>query len=104
MKRLHYLLISIFTVGILMTTSLKADTELENESLARIVQVLDSLTPIIDEAQRQADNNSRIQFQYDALRSDINKIKGGIEQKLNPPALEPRIIAPIQGDYLKSKQ
>lgn len=81
----------------------QADTELENAALARVVQVLNSLGPLINEAERQQDQNTHIQFQYDALRSDLNKIKDGIHQKLQPPSVEPRTVAPIEGDYLTLK-
>lgn len=83
-----------------------ADTELENTSLARIRNILNSLTPLINEAELQQDKSMRVQFRYEWLRSDINQIKQGIDQKLNTPSVQPRVIQPIKGDYLtlKSKQ
>lgn len=77
-----------------------ADSELENASLARIVNVLNSLNPLIDEAQRQQDKNTRVQFQYDVLKNDLLKIKAGINAKLKQVSIEPRVVTPLQGDYL----
>lgn len=78
-----------------------ADTEIENEDLVRITRVLNSLTPLINEAEQQSDPNSRVVFNYDALRSDINKIKQGIQQKWNPTlTLDPKIVKPVDGDYI----
>ena len=83
-----------------------ADTEIENATLARIRNVLNSLTPLINEAEQQQDKNARMQFRYDWLRADINQIKQGLEQKLGNPSIQPRTVTPIKGDYLvlKSKQ
>lgn len=80
-----------------------ADTELENASLARIINVLNSLTPLINEAKQQQDKTTRVQFQYSALQLDINKIKTGIAEKLQTQTVEPRAVSPISGDYLVQK-
>jgi RAQPRD family integrative conjugative element protein len=93
----------LFLSFILTPLCANADTDLENEDLIRIIQVLNSLTPIIDEAKLQQDKNTRIQFQYDRLQSDIQKIKAGIEEKLHKTTMEPRVVTPISGDYLTQK-
>lgn len=84
----------------LLSISARADTALENETLARIVHVLDSLQPLIQEAQAQQESGERVQFDYVALRQDIQRVKTGIQRKFAENRLEPRIIKPIQGDYL----
>lgn len=84
-----------------------ADTEIENEDLVRITRVLNSLTPLINEAEQQSDPNGRVAFNYNELRSDINKIKQGIQKKWDPSlTLEPQVVKPLNGDYiaLRSKQ
>jgi RAQPRD family integrative conjugative element protein len=98
----------IFTLLLTLTFILNpsyadADPDLENEDLRCIVNVLNSLTPIIQEARLQQTQDTRIEFQYSALQSDLNKIKAGIEQKLNPVTVEPRIISPVKGDYIIQK-
>lgn len=80
-----------------------ADSELENTTLARIKNVLNSLTPLIHDAEHQQDANARTQFHYAWLREDLNKIIHGINEKLNLSKLEPRNIQPIKGDYLMRK-
>jgi RAQPRD family integrative conjugative element protein len=77
-----------------------ADTENEQALLAQIIQRLDALTPLINQAQSQASTNTRLIFNYDALRADLAKIKEGINQPLSANALEPRPITPISGDYV----
>lgn len=77
-----------------------ADSDIENVDLARIYSVLNSLAPLINEAESQQDKNDRVLFRYDWLRSDIESIKQGINQKLKPLSIQPRSIAPLKGDYL----
>lgn len=82
------------------TLSAQADTARENENLARIVHVLDALQPLLQEAETQQAINERVLFDYAALRQDIGRIKAGIQRKFAHNQLEPRIIQPLQGDYL----
>jgi len=77
-----------------------ATTAQENAYLALVVRQLQAVYPLIDKAQAQADPNARIQFQYGALRTDLNTVIAGINQKLTPQPIEPREIKPIEGDYL----
>lgn len=84
----------------LFISNVYADTELENAALSRVITVLNSLTPLIQEAERQQDKSTRVQFQYAALQADINKIKAGIAEKLQTQTIEPRMVAPVDGDYL----
>lgn len=80
-----------------------ADTDMENASLARIKQVLNSLTPLINEAEHQQNVETRVQFRYDWLRKDIKSIKNGIDEKSKQIPIEPRNVMPLQGDYLTYK-
>jgi RAQPRD family integrative conjugative element protein len=80
------------------------ETDRENVALARMSVLLNHLTPLIEEAKRYQNPQARVQFRYDELQSDINKIKSGIEAKFHPPSVESRVIPPIQGDYLIFKR
>lgn len=77
-----------------------ADTDIEKAQLARIRQALDSLSPLISAAEHEQEKMMRVQFQYDWLRADIEKIKQGIEEKLKQVPIEPRRVVPIKGDYI----
>lgn len=90
----------VMSVGVALCTNVLADTENEQALLAQIVQKLNALTPLINQAQSQASANSRLIFNYDALRADLDKIKAGINQPLSTNALEPRPVAPLSGDYV----
>ncbi len=77
-----------------------ADTDLENADLARIKQVLNSLKPLMNEAEREQNPTARAQFHYDWLRSDLANIQQGIDEKLKQAPIEPRTVMPIKGDYI----
>ena len=81
-----------------------AATDSEDANLAKIVQILDSLTPLINAAERNQNPSAREQFHYDWLRSDIDNIKIGINQKLANSQTQPRMITPLHGDYLTLTQ
>ena len=97
---------SLCLLSLILIPMAHADEAMENDALARIQKVLNSLTPLINQADQQKDTQAREQFNYDALRDDIQKIKQGINEKLQTVPVQPRTVTPLQGDYLqlKSKQ
>ncbi len=69
------------------------------------------MQPLIIAAEKSQPANTRIKFHYTQYRDnhgnvhhglleDIQAIKFGITQKLNDTSVEPRVVAPIKGDYL----
>ena len=54
-----------------------ADAGGERAALARINHELQAIEPLITEAASQANPDARIQFQYDWLRQDLDKIRHG---------------------------
>jgi RAQPRD family integrative conjugative element protein len=99
-KKIKACLLLSACLFLLICSQAQADTEQENATLARMVQVLNSLTPLINQAEQEQDPNARILFQYEQLCADIQKVKSGIDQKLNPPSIQLRPVTPISGDYL----
>lgn len=71
----------------------------ERAALARLMQELRLLEPLIDEAERVADRDARVQLQYSWLRSDLRKIYNGILDHLEAPRSGPRDVPPLRGDY-----
>jgi RAQPRD family integrative conjugative element protein len=41
----------------------------------------------------------RIQFRYDWLRQDLERIKSGIQSHINAPRSQPRAYPSLRGDY-----
>jgi RAQPRD family integrative conjugative element protein len=76
-----------------------ADTEGERAALSRLAQELGSLEPIIRTAESQADPDTRIQFRYDWLREDLDRVRRGIQDHIDAPRTELRSFPPLRGDY-----
>jgi len=76
-----------------------ADADGERVALAQIIHELDALKPLITEAKAQSNPDSRIQFQYDWLALDIQRMKSGIEEHIIAPRTQPRSFPPLKGDY-----
>lgn len=76
-----------------------ADSDAERNALARIKHELESLKPLIEEAKAQADRDARVQFQYDWLTLDLDRISLGIQEHLSAPSTQPRSFPPLKGDY-----
>lgn len=76
-----------------------ADRDAERTALAKIKHEIESLKPLIEEAKAQADRDARVQFQYDWLALDLNRISLGIQEHLSAPSTQPRSFPPLKGDY-----
>jgi RAQPRD family integrative conjugative element protein len=76
-----------------------ADAGGERAALARINHELQAIEPLITEAASQANPDARIQFQYDWLRQDLDRIRLGIQTHIDAPRAEPRSFPPLRGDY-----
>ena len=76
-----------------------ADASGEQAALARIHHELQAIEPLIAEAASQANPDARIQFQYDWLRQDLDRIRQGIQAHIDAPRSEPRTFPPLRGDY-----
>ena len=93
-KYLTFALLSLVLSG-----TAQADPEGERAALARLVHELQALEPLIQEAQAQANSDTRIRFQYDWLRQDLARVRLGIEAHINAPQGEPRKVTPLRGHY-----
>jgi len=77
-----------------------ADSETEAARLASLVRQLDALERAAEQsAEVAAAETSRYHFDYARLNADIDRIRGGIEDYLNPTRLQPRDLQPLNGQY-----
>ena len=91
---------TIIAILLLSISSLAvADADGERVALAKIIHELDALKPLITEAKAQSNPDSRIQFQYEWLALDIQRMKSGIEEHITAPRTQPRSFPPLKGDY-----
>lgn len=93
------LLLVGFTWISLTCGSAYADRDTEREALARLVYELEVLQTLIDRAEQAADEDARVHFRYDWLRQDLERVRGGIQEHIDAPRNEARIVKPLRGDY-----
>lgn len=106
MKRFVYL--------ILITASIQswASNPDLNETLVRIINQINAITPLLDEAQSQITPNTRIQLQIEGfedaqgryhagLREDLTNIRNGLIDYINEPVIAPRKIKALEMDFVR---
>ena len=76
-----------------------ADTDGERAVLAQLIHELQSVEPLIRQAESQADPDTRIHFRYDWLRQDLSRVQQGLQSHIDAPRSEPRTFPPLRGDY-----
>ncbi len=97
--RIPHILTAVLLGILLPLHQAVADADGEREALARIIHELESLEPLIREAASQANPDTRIRFQYDWLRQDLDRIRLGVQSHIDTPRSDPRTFPPLHGDY-----
>ena len=107
---------SVVLMGLLFFCStVHADSEQMNETLVRLVNQLDVLLPLVDEAERQQPQNERFMFHFvsfegsdgkmhPGLREDIMSMKAALIQQINQPAVDPESVSPVTNDFIGGVQ
>lgn len=83
-----------------------------NESLVRVINQINAMMPILDEAQTQIQPNARIQLHIEGfvdakgqrhagLRDDLLNIRNSLIEYINEPVIAPRTIAPLELDFVR---
>jgi RAQPRD family integrative conjugative element protein len=77
-----------------------SDVMLANQDLREAINDLEIAKSDVMQAKKQEPTNERVQFHYDEVILDLNKVESGIQAKFEETPVEPRVLAPISGDYL----
>ncbi|AMQ28925.1 TPA: RAQPRD family integrative conjugative element protein [Legionella pneumophila] len=83
-----------------------------NETLVRIINQINAIMPLLDEAQTQITPNTRIQLQIEGfedvqgqyhagLREDLLNIRNGLIDYINQPIIAPRKIKALEMDFVR---
>ena len=95
--------VSLLLAGVLVSVMplhhASADAEGEREQLARMIQELQAVYPLLQAAESQADPDARVRFRYDWLRQDLERVRLGVQDHIRAPRAEPRSFPPLRGDY-----
>lgn len=82
-----------------------------NQTLVRIINQLNAIMPLLDEAKSEVELNTRIQLhiesfegsdgkQHAGLRQDVLSIRNALIDYINKPAIEPKTIQPLALDFI----
>jgi RAQPRD family integrative conjugative element protein len=93
------LALASFILGALAANNVFADADAEREALAAVLHELQTLEALIVKAEAQRQQDARVQFRYDWLRQDLERIQLGIQSHIDAPRSQPRVYPPLRGDY-----
>lgn len=91
----------ILLTALLIPVAARADQAMANQYLQHAINELQAAKVYVNKAKAQQPTNQRVVFHYDWVLADLNAIEGGIQQQFNRPKIQPRVIQPIKGDYIK---
>ena len=86
------------------------DEEL-NSTLVRVINQINAILPLLDEAKTEIKPNARIQLHIDAfegsdglqhagVRDDLKSIRNALIDYINKPAIAPKTIQPLALDFV----
>ncbi|HAT7052185.1 TPA: hypothetical protein JAN87_09540 [Legionella pneumophila] len=88
-----------------------ASEEALNQTLIRVINQINAVMPLLDEAQSEIEPNTRIQLHIESfegadgkthagLRNDLLAIRNALIDYINKPAIEPKTIRPLSLDFI----
>ena len=89
-------------LSVLSVTS-ASDTAVENARLATLVRQLDMIDRMAQTSENLAVTGTRYHFDYARFRSDIGRVRAGVEDYLNPPRAQPRDPEALSVDYRREE-
>lgn len=103
----------LFLMGILslLCFTSYASEEALNQTLVRVINQINAVMPLLDEAQTEIEPNTRIQLHIESfegsdgrshpgLRDDLLIIRNALIAYINKPILEPKTIKPLALDFI----
>ncbi|MFC7782829.1 hypothetical protein ACFQY6_14255 [Legionella taurinensis] len=103
----------LFLILMLSTTcfATHASEEALNQTLVRVINQINAIMPLLDEAETEIEPNTRIQLHIESfegsdgkshpgLRNDLLVIRNALIDYINKPAIEPKTIKPLALDFI----
>lgn len=86
------------------------DDEL-NTTLVRVINQLNAIFPLLDEAEGEIKPNARVQLhistfdgadgvQHPGVREDLKSVRDALVNYINKPAIEPKTVKPLTFDFV----
>ena len=91
-------------------TCVASEAEL-NRTLVRVINQINAILPLLDEAQEEIEPNARIRLHVDAfegadgkvhagVRDDLQQVRNALVAYINKPAVEPKTVKPLAFDFV----
>lgn len=111
MKKLKKFVLGVLLFALLVQPMAFADKSQMDENLVQIINQLQAIKPLINQAQRSQPLNPRIKIHFDSwkdakgkthngLRQDIEAIQLALIKAVNRERIEPRSFAPLNNDFV----
>lgn len=82
-----------------------------NQTLVRIINQINAILPLLDEAKEEMEAGSRIRLHIESfegsdnqkhagVRDDLLAIRQGLIDYINKPAIEPKTVKPLKFDFI----
>lgn len=83
-----------------------------NETLVRIINQINAIMPLLDEAKTELNPHARVQLQIEGfnddhdqhhagVREDLLMIRNGLIDYINQPVIAPRKVKPLNNDFVR---
>lgn len=79
-------------------------SDAERAALIRLIHVLDSTRPLLDQAEHNQVTDTRFPLDYRQLRRDIELIREGLSRHISKPSRSPRRLPTLEGEYSHRSQ
>ena len=98
----------------LISLSVSANETEMNKVLVQIINQINAIMPLIEEAKNVQPENTRIKFNLEkfknnkgedsnGIREDLLEIKNGIVEYINKPDLAPKTIKSLEFDFVEDR-
>ena len=105
------LLSLLMSVVLIVSSQVQASTAQMNQTLVRMINQIDALFPLIDQAASEEDRTARVQFHFDGwtdangvkhagLKENLFEMRTALVNQINQSHLTPKKIAPMRDDYV----
>jgi len=91
---------TLFSIALSMTSlGAISDSDLERSNLSKLINEIDFLVQRVERFSQEPTSDQRIKFSYSILKSDLLKIRSGLNQHIAKALDTGRYIEPLSGHY-----
>ena len=103
--------VAVLFLSLLLSGSLYAGEAELNSTLVRVINQINAILPLLDEAAEEIEPDSRIRLHVDAfegadgkthpgVRDDLIAIRNSLIDFINKPAISPKTVKPLAFDFI----